>query len=317
MSSVTLEDYAQMRAEMDFGIRRDDVLSRAGIGADEWIEVQREWLEKMGAELDTGRFELTGRYSGAFLERQRTLTPKMPLAEPPLTDTADEASPLGVAVLPFTKSGSSAPPPPDLAAPVQQRRATPFEPALPPTPVATPERPPPAVPASPMPTPPAAATPPPAPAMPAPARPPEALVGRSGTIGPEPPAKCVTPVPDTGDPVATRSHVLPFDGTAESPPPQCDAPSPHPKKGATLAFVAFTPSSASTPFDASPSEPNAATPSRQPVEPEPQANSPAANAHKAIAFKAIPTEPAAPSQNDEDSFAPNATEDLGSSPPDE
>ena len=93
MSSVTLEDYAQMRAEMDFGIRRDDVLSRAGIGADEWIEVQREWLEKMGAELDTGRFELTGRYSGAFLERQRTLTPKMPLAEPPLTDTADEASP--------------------------------------------------------------------------------------------------------------------------------------------------------------------------------------------------------------------------------
>jgi hypothetical protein len=82
---MTLEGCAELRAEMDAGQRRDDVLARAGIGVDEWTVVQRDWLDKMGIDLERGRFELTNRYTRAFLERQRALTAAMP---PPLEETA-------------------------------------------------------------------------------------------------------------------------------------------------------------------------------------------------------------------------------------
>src|SRR5277367_3089105 len=71
--SLPLERCAQIRAEMDAGRQRDEVLARAGVSGDEWTVTQREWLDKMGAELKIGRFELTNRYTSAFLERQREL----------------------------------------------------------------------------------------------------------------------------------------------------------------------------------------------------------------------------------------------------
>ena len=70
---VTLEGCAELRAEMESGHLRDDVLVRVGLGVEEWTAAQTEWLEKMGAEIERGRFELTNRYSQAFLERQRAL----------------------------------------------------------------------------------------------------------------------------------------------------------------------------------------------------------------------------------------------------
>jgi len=70
---MTLEGCAEMRAEMEAGQLRDAVLSRAGLGVEEWSAVQTEWLEKMSAEIERGRFELTSRYSQAFIARQRAL----------------------------------------------------------------------------------------------------------------------------------------------------------------------------------------------------------------------------------------------------
>lgn len=71
---VTLDRYAGMRAEMDAGMLRDDVLARAGITTDDWTAAQHEWLDKMGKELERDRFELTNRYTQAFMERLRALT---------------------------------------------------------------------------------------------------------------------------------------------------------------------------------------------------------------------------------------------------
>lgn len=70
---VTLEGCAELRAEMEAGRLRDEVLMRVGLGVEEWTAAQTEWLAKMGAEIERGRFELTNRYSQAFLERQRAL----------------------------------------------------------------------------------------------------------------------------------------------------------------------------------------------------------------------------------------------------
>jgi hypothetical protein len=70
---VLLEGYAHLRAEMEGGRPRDEVLAGAGVTIDDWMATQRTWLESMGAELDRGRFELTNRYTKAFLERQREL----------------------------------------------------------------------------------------------------------------------------------------------------------------------------------------------------------------------------------------------------
>ena len=71
---ITIERCAELRAEMDAGRLRDEVLGWAGVTAEEWTAAQRGWLEKMGAELGRGRFELTNRYTQAFLAQQRART---------------------------------------------------------------------------------------------------------------------------------------------------------------------------------------------------------------------------------------------------
>src|SRR5262249_41936343 len=70
-TALPLDRYAEIRAEMGSGRRHDEVLARAGLSADEWIAAQREWLARMGDDIGRGRFELTNRYSQAFLDRQR------------------------------------------------------------------------------------------------------------------------------------------------------------------------------------------------------------------------------------------------------
>jgi len=92
---ITLERCAEMRAEMDCGRRRDEVLARAGVGPDEWTAAQREWLDKMGAEIEIGRFALTNRYTAAFLERQRTFTvaPTASVVAVPVPMAAPAAAP--------------------------------------------------------------------------------------------------------------------------------------------------------------------------------------------------------------------------------
>src|SRR4051812_32423869 len=72
-NSVTIERYAELRAEIEAGRLRDDVLARAGLDVDAWMAAQRAWLDAMGAEIARGRFELTNRYTQVFLERQRAL----------------------------------------------------------------------------------------------------------------------------------------------------------------------------------------------------------------------------------------------------
>ena len=77
-SPMPIEKYARLRAEMEAGHLRDSVLAGAGLGVDEWTRTQSEWLERMGADLERGRFELSNRYTEAFVERQRELTAAAP-----------------------------------------------------------------------------------------------------------------------------------------------------------------------------------------------------------------------------------------------
>ena len=72
-TAVTLDRYAEIRAEMEAGAQRDEALARAGLSTEDWTTAQRAWLERMSAEIKCGRFELNGRYAQAFLERQRAL----------------------------------------------------------------------------------------------------------------------------------------------------------------------------------------------------------------------------------------------------
>lgn len=76
--SLSIEGYARVRAEMEAGWLRDGVLSRAGVSLSEWTNLQLAFLEKMGNEVERGRFDLTNRYSQAFLERQREIAAPAP-----------------------------------------------------------------------------------------------------------------------------------------------------------------------------------------------------------------------------------------------
>jgi hypothetical protein len=114
-SEIALDRYAQIRAEMEAGVRRDDVLARAGLSDEEWAAAQRTWLEEMGRELSLGRFDLTNRYTQAFVERQRALI--TPMAVVPVTPTAapvrpPAASPPSIEAVPSYLSPGAAPVPP-------------------------------------------------------------------------------------------------------------------------------------------------------------------------------------------------------------
>jgi len=105
-SSLSIEGYARVRAEMEAGGLRDGVLARAGVSLDEWADVQLGWLDKMGAETERGRFELTNRFTQAFLERQREIAAPAAETTEPSPQTVPTPALGPAAPLPF---GGSAP----------------------------------------------------------------------------------------------------------------------------------------------------------------------------------------------------------------
>lgn len=90
--ALTIERYAEMRAEMDAGKLRDEVLALSDLSVDAWTVQQSKWLEKMGAELEGGRFELTNRYSRAFVDRQTEIRKRA--APPPVVKPAAPIAPI-------------------------------------------------------------------------------------------------------------------------------------------------------------------------------------------------------------------------------
>lgn len=108
---LTLERCAEMRAEMEAGRLREEVLTQAGITSEDWTDSQRGWLEKMGAELERSRFELTNRYSQAYLERQRALTAVATPAVVVEAQRPPETAPLPLIALPPISPPPVAPPP--------------------------------------------------------------------------------------------------------------------------------------------------------------------------------------------------------------
>ncbi|WP_437708772.1 hypothetical protein WMF45_31470 [Sorangium sp. So ce448] len=120
-TALTVERYAEMRAQMEAGRLRDEVLARAGLTADEWTAAQREWLERMGAELERGCFELTNRYTQAFLDHLRVFV----AASPPVSAPSGRAP---AAPLPAAPAPRPAAPAPRPAAPAP-RPAAPAAPA--------------------------------------------------------------------------------------------------------------------------------------------------------------------------------------------
>lgn len=85
-TSVSLERYAAIRAELEAGRLRDDVLTRSGLSADDWTAAQEAWLDRMGDELSLGRFELANRYARAFVDAQHALEKAKAIAPPPAVE---------------------------------------------------------------------------------------------------------------------------------------------------------------------------------------------------------------------------------------
>ncbi|MGK3991992.1 hypothetical protein [Sorangium sp. So ce1024] len=152
-TALTLDRYAEMRARMEAGELRDEVLARAGLTVDEWMAAQRDWLERMATELEHGCFELTNRYTQAFLEQQRAILAASPPVSAPRVDPSPASAPPDP-VLTALPRGTAAPrrsAPPGLTgtAPLEDMSAIvaalPFVPSAPSGPV--PPTPPPARPA--------------------------------------------------------------------------------------------------------------------------------------------------------------------------
>jgi len=117
-TTLSLDQYAELQADVEAGRPRDEVLARAGLSVEEWTAAQRQWLDTMGSELLLGSFELSNRYSLAFLARQRFLA--SPAPSPTTTATASNAAPqveavrVPVEATPTYLAASAAPPLPPL-----------------------------------------------------------------------------------------------------------------------------------------------------------------------------------------------------------
>src|SRR5258706_12797529 len=82
-TSLSLDRYAELQAEIEAGRPRDEVLARAGLSLEAWASAQHDWLDQMGEELAIDGLSLTNRYAQVFLERQRTLAaPAQPAPAP-------------------------------------------------------------------------------------------------------------------------------------------------------------------------------------------------------------------------------------------
>jgi hypothetical protein len=97
-SPISLDRYAELQAEIASGRPRDEVLGQAGMSLEEWSDVQRDWLDRMGHELALGGFDLTNRYTRVLLQRRRALAAEAvaaaaPHEAPTVAEPAPEATP--------------------------------------------------------------------------------------------------------------------------------------------------------------------------------------------------------------------------------
>jgi hypothetical protein len=73
-SAIELERYAEVRAEIEFGLPESDVLQRAGLTAEAWAAAEEHWQPRLHAELPQIHAPLTARYRAAFDTRKRALS---------------------------------------------------------------------------------------------------------------------------------------------------------------------------------------------------------------------------------------------------
>ncbi len=290
---MEIERYAELRAEMDTGALRDDVLARAGLSVDEWVGVQRDWLEKMGDELSRGRRELTNQYTKAFLERQRALAGAKERGPSPRVETTPPQAPSPQAALPQAALPQAALPqaalpqapmpplPPLPRAPMPPAPLPPPKVPLPPARVAPPlETAPlqPVVLSAPSSEPPPVASSPVLPFKPAPA--PAPVAAQSALPAPKPPLPTQPLSNDLSGTVAATmmspfATALPF---AKAPPP------PPPSRPDSVS---------STSMPIPPSRPDSVSSTSMPVPPLPVAKPPPKPAPPPLPPKAPPPPPLA------------------------
>ncbi|MEM6788181.1 MAG: hypothetical protein AAF715_11750 [Myxococcota bacterium] len=204
----TIEDYADLRAELDAGRDRDEVLRRAKLTVPQWVALQRRWLRTLALEADRGDATLAQRYARRLREQTNTPSP----LDPPTSSASDLA----------TAPPRVAPPPSPTASPWASM--PPPSPAPPPFAEAAP---PPLVPPVPAPPRDSDVAPPPSKAN-------ETQVVAAVDVGPatpfegsdpDPPSRAIDETAAISGPIITGLAALPFDPNAPTrlPPTNHDA----------------------------------------------------------------------------------------------
>lgn len=67
---LTLERFAELRAELLAGAPPEELLRREGVARDTWDATQTAWLGQLATEAERGRSELAGRYHAAVKARR-------------------------------------------------------------------------------------------------------------------------------------------------------------------------------------------------------------------------------------------------------
>ncbi len=63
---IDIEQFAELRAQMEAAAGRDAVLKQAGLSVPQWINIQRHWLRVLAKEAKNGRSSLALRYATTF-----------------------------------------------------------------------------------------------------------------------------------------------------------------------------------------------------------------------------------------------------------
>ena len=110
---LTLEKFAQLRAEMEAGAERDALLRRESLTTAQWLAAQRQWLGAMAQEISRGERALAEQYLAAYVAAggdagRPDAEPQapMPRAEP----ATPAAAPMAVAAAPASVPAWMPPP---------------------------------------------------------------------------------------------------------------------------------------------------------------------------------------------------------------
>ncbi len=115
---LPLERFAELSAELDAGVSREQVLAEAGLTPEVWAGTQEHWLGKIAAEATRKRFDLTTRYTKAFSARRRVLADAARAGAGPLTRAAHVPPAAPALGAPPSATPAQPPPPFDVAAAV-------------------------------------------------------------------------------------------------------------------------------------------------------------------------------------------------------